>query len=360
MVSGAVAPLVAPAPAGAVAITNGEYSGFVQGSSRIFTFRNQSKRNSPFEKARGEEYTFTARAGDELEFQVDPEDGSTLQTILVLIAVQTGKQVVFVDKGNMVRYKAPTAGAYKLLVLAKGNTRGRYILYSEGIGQAAVAAQPDQIMADVLKLRVVGCGVPNVARVKFGNEERCTRDIDPGLYTYDDASRSLKIVDTRRDTIGQRLQLSMLEKCPPAGTTTVKINVLDPQDGQRYVYCATPNRYVSAGEYSYDLTADRLQPVTTGSTPTTPTTTQSDERRVLLQRDYGLTTLDACPTQRTSLVVVAFPDPSQATQGYVYCAQPNRLVQAGEYVYNNKTGDLEVARKAEQCTVSLGGVCIVK
>ncbi|MDX2100023.1 MAG: hypothetical protein SFW36_19785, partial [Leptolyngbyaceae cyanobacterium bins.59] len=200
--------------------------------------------------------------------------------------------------------------------------------------------------------------VPNVARIKIGNEERCTRDIEAGQYTYDEATRSLRAVDNRRETIGQRLQLSMLERCPSASTPTVKLNVVD--NSQQFVYCATPNRFVKAGEYNYDYASDNLQPVGTSPVTSQPGTTPTDSRKQALQRDYGLQVMDTCPSLRTGLVVVAVQDSTQPNQGSVYCAQPNRVVKAGEYVYNNATGNLETAQKTEQCTVSLGGICIVK
>ncbi|MDX2098650.1 MAG: hypothetical protein SFW36_12810, partial [Leptolyngbyaceae cyanobacterium bins.59] len=137
LVAGSTAPLMMYTPASAAPLSNGEVSGFIRAGMPAIRFRNQSKKNAPFERALGEEYTFTANRGDELEFQVDPEDGSNLQAILVLVSLPSGKQVAFTDRSNFLKYKVPTAGQYKLLVLAKGTTRGRYTLFTEGIGQTA-------------------------------------------------------------------------------------------------------------------------------------------------------------------------------------------------------------------------------
>lgn len=356
-------PLVATAQTAATSIGNGEANGFIRNGSTTYRFRNTAKRNAPTEKAVGQEFNLTASQGDEVEFSVDVEDGSNLRPILILINTRTGKQVAFDNQTYSLSYKVPTAGPYRLLVLAQGNTRGRYTLTTAGIGQVAAVPQADQVMTDTLRLRVIGCGVPNVARIKIGGEERCTRDIEVGQYTYDEASRSLKVVDTRKDAIGQRLQLSMLERCPTVTTSVVKINVSDPQDGRQYTYCANPTRFVAAGDYTYDLTSDRLQPGSGSSPISQPSTTPpaaNDERRQLLQREYGLTVLDNCPPSRSSLVVVAFADASAANQGYVYCANPNRFLAAGEYVYNATTARLEPARKVQDCAFSLSGICLIK
>jgi hypothetical protein len=56
-----------------------------------------------------------------------------------------------------------------------------------------------------------------------------------------------------------------------------------------------------------------------------------------LQNDYGLRVLDSCPPSTSSLVVVSF---SEAFQIYRYCANPTRLVRAGEYTYDAASGDL--------------------
>ncbi len=350
----------------AAALQNGEASGFINNSSQRFRFRNQSIRNAPVQQAVGQEFTFNATKGDQVEVAIEVEDGSTLKPILVLIEVQSGRQIAFDARVGSVKAQIPTTGAYRLLVLAQGNTRGRYTLVTSGIGGASSTptAQADQVMTDVLKLRVIGCGVPDVARVRIGNEERCTRDITPGLYVYNATTRSIALVDQRRDIIAQRLQLTMLDACPPIGTATVRISVLASAQAQQATYCANPTRFVAAGDYTYNFDTDKLSPVTTASNPpsvpqTTPPTA-NDPRRQLLQTDYGLTVLESCPPARSSLVVVAFPDQANPTQGYVYCANANRLVPAGDYVYNQASNQLERATRAEQCAVSLAGVCLVK
>jgi hypothetical protein len=359
----------------AVTLKNGDnVDGFVQTNSPTYRFKNPSLSGAPTQSARGEEYLFSAQAGNNLTIAIDVEDGSTLKPILVLFDPK-GKQVAYDATRGLLKYRAALTGTHKLLVLGQSNTRGRYSISLVGLSSATSSApsqanQADQVMKDVLRLNIIGCGVPNVAKIKIGTDERCTRDIEAGVYIYDAATSSIKPVDNRRELLAQRLQLTLLDQCPPAGTATVQITVKEPQDGKDYTYCANPTRFVKAGAYRYDIAADELKPIdaTTATNPTptpTPTPTSSpstapDPRRQLLQDDYGLRVLDGCPAARSSLVVVSFTDP-QSAQKYVYCANPNRVIVAGEYTYNNQTQKLEPAKQpAPDCTISLGGVCIVK
>lgn len=338
-------------------------NGYIRNNSQTFRFRNQSKTGAPTESAVGQEFSFTAQRGDSIEISVDAEDGSNLQPVLVLLAPQTGKQVGYDASLGLLRYRVPTTGTYRLLVLAKGTTRGRYTVAVNGLSGPIQVSEADRVMTDVLKLRIIGCGVPNVARIKIGNDERCTRDIEAGEYVYDPTNRRIATVDRRRELLGQRLQLTVLDRCPSPATSVAQITLTDPQDGKDYTYCATPSRFVKAGAYRYNVAADELVPATTAQVPTTPTqpTTpiaqEPDSRRDLLQKEYGLSVLASCPAARSSLVVVNFPESDQV---YTYCANPNRLVRAGEYVYNTQADRLEPAKKTADCALSVAGVCIVK
>jgi hypothetical protein len=364
----------------AVTLKNGDnVDGFVRNTSPTYRFKNPSLSGAPTQSARGEEYLFSAQAGNNLTIAIDVEDGSTLKPILVLFDPK-GKQVAYDATRGLLKYRATLTGTHKLLVLGQSNTRGRYNISLVGLSSPTASPSPsqanqaDQVMKDVLRLNIIGCGVPNVAKIKIGTDERCTRDIEAGVYIYDAATSSIKPVDNRRELLAQRLQLTLLDQCPAAGTPTVQITVKEPQDGKDYIYCANPTRFVKVGTYRYDIAADELKPIdpTTAVNPTpTPTPTSSptptpsptvapDPRRQLLQDDYGLRVLEGCPAARNSLVVVAFTDP-QSAQNYVYCANPNRVIVAGEYLYNNQTQKLEPAKQpAPDCTISLGGVCIVK
>lgn len=361
--------------AAAITLKDGDkVNGLVRTNSPSFQFRNWSKTGSPAQSARGEEYTFTAQRGDSIEISVDAEDGSNLKPILVLLS-PAGKQVAYDETRSLLQYRVPTAGTYKLLVLGASNTLGRYNLAIDGLSVATTSgtgvstaspqtAQADQVMQDVLKLRVIGCGVPNVARIKIGADERCTRDIEVGQYIYDDATKRIALVDTRRDLLIQRLQLTLLDRCPTTSSSVVQITITDPQDSKDYTYCANPTRFVKAGSYRYNVSTDELQPTTTAQTSTTPTTSlptstaqTPDARRQLLQTDYGLTVLDNCPANRANVVQISFPE---GTQTFEYCANPNRLVKAGKYVYNTQTASLDPDRKPANCTVAIGGLCILK
>ncbi|MBM0742235.1 hypothetical protein JOY44_11490 [Phormidium sp. CLA17] len=351
-----------------VPITDGQtVNGFIRAASRVYQFKNLTRPGTAIQTARGDEYTFTAQRGDSLEVAVTAEDGSALRPAIALID-PTGRQVSYSENPSFFKYQIVRPGTYKLLVLSRNRSLGRYTVAIDGLSAPAVAVavpSADRVMRNTLRLRPIGCGIPNVAKIRIGTEERCTRDIEAGVYTYEEASQSIKIVDARRDLIAKQLQVTVLERCPATGTPVAQITMTEPQDGRDYTYCATPNRYVQAGGYRYNSIADTLTPLSTTSTGTIPPTTTlppttqlpTDSRRQQLQRDYGLAVLDSCPAARDSYVVVNFPESNQI---YQYCAPPTRFLTAGEYTYNPTTGNLDAAAKPANCTVTIGGICIVK
>lgn len=284
-VTGMIFTGIADIAGAAATLNNGDnVDGLIRANSPSFRFRNESRTGAPIQRASGEEYTFNAQRGDTIEVSIEVEDDSSLSPVLVLISSQTGRQVAYDDTNNSLEYQVPTTGEYKLLVLGQNNTRGRYTLSISGVSEETQVSQADRVMRDVLQLRVIGCGVPNVAKITIGSEERCTRDVEPGQYVYDQSSKSIKLADAN-------------------GQST------------------------------------------------------TDERRQLLQDEYGLRVLDNCPVNRNSVAVVSFPESSQI---YTYCATPNRAIRAGQYTYNASTGNLDPAQRPQQCTVNVGGVCVVK
>lgn len=84
----------------------------------------------------------------------------------------------------------------------------------------------------------------------------------------------------------------------------------------------------------YTLSISGLSGTSVAGDSTSPT---NDPRRQILQNDYGLRVLDSCPPSTSSLVVASF---SEAGQIYRYCANPTRLLRAGEYTYDAASGDL--------------------
>ncbi|HBB34345.1 MAG TPA: hypothetical protein DDZ80_16555 [Cyanobacteria bacterium UBA8803] len=385
-------------------LNNGDtLNGFIQTNSPVFRYRNQSVRNAPFQSAAGEEYIFNAQQGDTIQISVEVEDGSSLAPILVLTSSQTGNQVAYNDKTTSLKYQVPTTGEYRLLVLAKNNTRGRYTVSLSGIGQGTAAQPPStqpastpstdprrQLLQREYGLTVLDtCPGSRTSLVvayfpEYGQTytycANPTRLLRSGEYTYDLSSGDLKpgapsaqgsssssqtsstvaTPDARRQLLQQDYGLTVLDNCPASRTSLVVAYF--PEYGQTYTYCANPNRFLRAGEYTYDLSMGELKPGapaaqgSSSSSATAPTST-SDPRRQTLQNDYGLTVLDSCPAATSSLVVVSYPEGSQT---YRYCANPNRVFPAGEYTYNISTRKLEPTRKPQQCTVQVGGVCIVR
>lgn len=254
--------------AGAVALKNGDVDGLIRNNSPSFRFKNESRSGTPQQRAIGEEYTFNAQQGDSIQASVEVADGSSLSPILVLISSQTGQQVAYEDTDDSLEYQVPTTGAYRLLVLGQNNTRGRYTLSVSGLAEGTQVSQSDadQVMKNVLQLRTVGCGVPNVARITIGSEERCTRDVEAGQYTYEESSRSIKLAsasgqtttDDRRKLLQDEYGLRVLDSCPNNRSSVAVVSF--PNSSQTSTYCATPNRVIPAGQYTYNASTGDLDP----------------------------------------------------------------------------------------------------
>ncbi len=399
-VTGMILSIVTDIAGAATRLKNGDtVNGFIQTNSPSFRYRNQSLRNSPFQTAAGEEYIFNSKRGDTIQVTVEVEDGSTLLPILVLTSSQTGNQVAYNDKTRSLSYKVTADGEYRLLILGQNNTRGRYTLAISGIAPDTTAQNPQPTSApsnDPRRLllqneygltlldkcptttdKLVVANFPEYGQTYTycGNPNRFLR---AGQYTYDLASGELKpgapatigsnpstppvtsTTDPRRQLLQNEYGLTLLDKCP---TITDKLVVANfPEYGQTYTYCGNPNRFLRAGQYTYDLASGDLKPgapSATGTNSPSPTAVNPDPdpRRQLLQKDYGLTVLDTCPPSTNSLVVISYPE---GTQNYRYCANPNRIFPAGEYKYNLTTRKLDPVAKPQQCTLQIGGICIVR
>lgn len=365
-------------------------NGFIRANSPAFRFRNESRVDSPIQSAPGDEYTFNARQGDTINIAVDPEDGSNLSPVLVLIAADTGRQVAYDDINGSLRFRVPATGQYRLLVLGQNNTRGRYTLSVSGLSGTSVAGDSTsptndprrQTLQNEYGLRVLDSCPPatsSLVVVSFSEAGQIyrycanpTRLVRAGEYTYDAASGELKpgapvasgggIVtnDRRRQLLENDYGLRVLDSCPPATGSLVVVSF--EENNQILRYCANPNRLVRAGEYTYDPTNNELRPgapVATGGSGTTA----RDRRQQLLENEFGLRVLNNCPPSTDSLVVVAYPE---AGRTYRYCANPTRDFPAGEYVYNARINDLENVTGAvsgtpqERCRIEVGGICIVR
>lgn len=390
-VTGMILSIVADLAGAATRLRNGEtVNGFIRTTSPTFRYRNESILNAPFETAAGDEYVFNAQRGDIIRISVDPEDGSNLIPILVLTSSQTGNQVAYSDRTNFLQYQVPTTGEYRLLVLGRNSTRGRYGVVIEGITEGTATQPPTtqtpstdkrrQLLETEYGLRVLDSCPPargSLVVVSFPERDQTytycanpTRLLRAGQYTYDPTSGELKTgapaaqtpstpaTDPRRQLLQNEYGLTVLENCPAVRTSLVVAYF--PEYGQTFTYCANPTRFIRAGEYTYELRTGELKPgapTAQGSQSPTTTVPTTDPRRQRLQNDFGLTVLDNCPASTSSLVVISYPEGGQT---YRYCANPNQLFPAGEYTYNASNRRLEQARQQRRCTVEIGGVCIVR
>ena len=256
----------------AVLLNNGEINGFIRVNSSAFRFRNQAITGSPIQTAPGDEYILNAQQGDTIQASIQVADGSDLTPVLVLIASRTGRQVAYDDTNNSLQYQVSAAGEYRILVLSQNNSRGKYTLQISGLS-AAAQSSADRVMKDVLQLREIGCGVPNVATITIGSDQRCTRDIEAGQYVYDPTSKSIKLADAngqtttdptatdqKRKLLQDEYGLKVLNSCPVNRSSVVSVSFAD--SGQTSTYCATPNRLIQPGQYTYNASTGNLDAAT--------------------------------------------------------------------------------------------------
>ena len=101
---------------------NDRIDGVIRRTSPIYRFHNMWVPGSPTEELRGQEYTFSAREGDNIEVFLDTDRSRGFTPVMVLF-YGNNKQVAFTQDRSF-NYQIPRSGDYKLLVLAKDAARG--------------------------------------------------------------------------------------------------------------------------------------------------------------------------------------------------------------------------------------------
>jgi hypothetical protein len=203
---------------------NDRIDGVIRRTSPIYRFQNMWVPGSPTEELRGQEYTFSAREGDNIEVFLDTDTRSGLAPVMVLF-YGNNKQVAFTQDRSF-NYQIPRSGNYKLLVLAKDAARGgSYTLEVAGIdgGDRRSRNSRDdwytrrdddrydraQLLQDDFGLRSVDCRERrSMVRVRFddGNQDSTycavpTRNFPAGDYYYNSRTRDLdsaRVNDNRR------------------------------------------------------------------------------------------------------------------------------------------------------------------
>jgi len=202
---------------------NDRIDGVIRRTSPIYRFRNMWVPGSPTEELRGQEYTFSAREGDNIEVFLDTDTRSGFALVMVLF-YGNNKQVAFTQDRSF-NYQIPRTGDYKLLVLAKDAARGgSYTLEVSGIDgdRRARNSRDDwntrrdnsrddraQLLQDDFGLRSVDCRERrSMVRVRFddGNQDSTycavpTRNFPAGDYYYNSRTRDLdsaRLDDNRR------------------------------------------------------------------------------------------------------------------------------------------------------------------
>ena len=207
---------------------NDRIDGVIRRTSPIYRFRNLWVPGSPTEELRGQEYTFSAREGDNIEVFLDTDTSRGFAPVMVLF-YGNNKQVAFTQERSF-NYQIPRTGNYKLLVLAKDAARGgSYTLEVAGIdggdrrsrnsrddwytsrddGRYDSRYDRAQLLQDDFGLRSVDCRERrSMVRVRFddGNQESTycavpTRNFPAGDYYYNSRTRDLdsaRVDDNRR------------------------------------------------------------------------------------------------------------------------------------------------------------------
>lgn len=207
---------------------NDRIDGVIRRTSPIYRFRNMWVPGSPTEELRGQEYTFSAREGDNIEVFLDTDTSRGFAPVMVLF-YGNNKQVAFTQDRSF-NYQIPRTGDYKLLVLAKDAARGgSYTLEVSGIDggdRRARNSRDDwntrrddsrydsrydraQLLQDDFGLRSVDCRERrSMVRVRFDDGNRdstyCAvpnRNFPAGDYYYNSRTRDLdsaRLDDNRR------------------------------------------------------------------------------------------------------------------------------------------------------------------
>lgn len=221
-------------------IGNGDrIDGVIRRTSTIYRFRNMWVPGTPTEELRGQEYTFTANEGDDIEVYLDTNRRGGFNPVMVLF-YGNNKQVAFTQETSF-NYQIPRSGDYRLLVLAKDAARGGdYRLEVSGIQGDRRARNSrndrgdngrynrdsnrdgERILRDDLGLRAVDCRERrSLVRVRFddGDTTYCaipTRDYPQGDYYYNSRTRDLdsaRLEDSRYDADRDRCRVMVGGKC---------------------------------------------------------------------------------------------------------------------------------------------------
>ncbi|MEG3929052.1 MULTISPECIES: hypothetical protein [unclassified Microcoleus] len=197
---------------------NDRIDGVIRRTSPIYRFRNMWTPGTPTEELRGQEYTFSAREGDNIEVFLDTDRSRGFTPVMVLF-YGNNKQVAFTLDRSF-NYQIPRTGDYKLLVLAKDAARGgSYTLEVSGIdggNRRARNSRDDwytgrdngrndgqydraQLLQNDFGLRSVDCRERrSMVRVRFDDNNQdstyCavpTRNFPAGDYYYNSRTRDL-------------------------------------------------------------------------------------------------------------------------------------------------------------------------
>ena len=223
LVTGLALTGISSSAVGEVIRNNDRINGVIRRTSPIYRFRNTWTPGAPTEELRGQEYTFNAREGDNIEVFLDTDRSRGFTPVMVLF-YGNNKQVAF-SQDRSFNYQIPRSGDYKLLVLAKDAARGgNYTVEVAGIdGDRRGNNRRDdrndrdrnnrnydgeRILRDDFGLRPLDCRVRRtMVRVRFEDGDRnatyCaepSRRYPQGDYYYNSRTRDL---DSARNDDGR-------------------------------------------------------------------------------------------------------------------------------------------------------------
>lgn len=209
-----------------------------------------------------------------------------------------------------------------------------------------------------------------VATLRNGDVDGFIRASSPTLQFKNESRRGTPIQQAAGDEYSFSAQqgdkLNFVVEVEEGNNLSPVLVLISSQTGQQVAYDDSSNslqyQVPTSGEYrllvlGQNNTRGRYTLSVSGLSEGAPVSQADQKRRQMLRDEFGLRALDNCPESKNSLVVVSFPESGQT---HTYCANPNRAIRAGEYTYNTSTGDLDPAKKPKQCTVVVGGACVVK
>jgi len=223
----------------------------------------------------GVQYTFEAKAGDDIEINASRDEGSTINVRLVVyppsgapIKIENNKDKD-TPKARFLQNSIGVGGTWKVTVVSADSLGGNYHISLLIRRKGAVVQPQDKLsyadwVMKKLSLTSTACSSPAVvAVIDIGGEKRCTRGWDPGEWVYNADKNELTLKQPADPYIATLNSWGATRVDCNTGTAVVRIAF-----EANKAYCIQPTSAVPAGNYTYDRTTGGIYPL--NATPPTP------------------------------------------------------------------------------------------